>query len=174
MALMTRLSTLARRLTGTSDGLADVALILRDRMAEEGAETLPLSPRQRAAYDRAMDAISRLPRPLMALGTLGLLAAAMIDPVWFAARMEALAEMPEPLWWLIGAVIPLWFGARAQTRAQDFQREMVDRLAVAPPAPRTALTPQGATAGTDADLVLLAETPGHNPAREDWDATTGT
>ncbi len=48
-----------------------------------------------------MDALNRLPRPLMALGIIAMLAAAVIDPVWFSGRMEALAAMPEAAWWLI-------------------------------------------------------------------------
>jgi len=92
-------------------------------LAQNGGTLVPdLSGRQRAAYDRLVDALNRLPRPLMALGTLATLAAAMFDPVWFAARMEALAAMPEPMWWLIGAVVSLHFGGRMQVYAQAAHR----------------------------------------------------
>ena len=56
-------------------------------------------------FDRFMNAINRVPRPAMALGTLILFAAAMIDPIWFAERMQGIALVPEPLWWLLGAVV---------------------------------------------------------------------
>jgi hypothetical protein len=49
-------------------------------------------------FDRLIDGINRLPRPALAFGTLGLFAAAMADPVWFAARMQGIALVPEPLW----------------------------------------------------------------------------
>jgi Holin of 3TMs, for gene-transfer release len=63
-------------------------------------------------FDQLLDAINRLPRPLMALGTLALFADAMFDPVGFAARMAALEDIPEPLWWLMGGIITFYFGAR--------------------------------------------------------------
>lgn len=63
-------------------------------------------------FDQLVNAINRLPRPLMALGTLLLFADAMLDPAGFADRMAALQSMPEPLWWLVGGVITFYFGAR--------------------------------------------------------------
>ena len=63
-------------------------------------------------FDRAINRLNRLPRPLMALPVIGKFAFAMIDPVAFAARMTGLAAIPEPLWWLLGAVVSFYFGAR--------------------------------------------------------------
>jgi len=63
-------------------------------------------------FDRAINGLNRLPRPLLALGTLGLFAFAMIDPAAFAARMVGLDAVPEPLWWLLGAIVSFYFGAR--------------------------------------------------------------
>ncbi|MGX9354382.1 holin family protein [Roseobacteraceae bacterium S113] len=83
----------------------------------------------RSRFDRLMDAINRLPRPAMALGTLGLFVTAMVDPVWFAARMQGIALVPEPLWWLLGAIVSFYFGARHQAKGQAFQREMVGSVA---------------------------------------------
>lgn len=81
--------------------------------------------RDRCAFDRFMDGVNRIPRPAMALGTLGLFTAAMVDPVWFAARMQGLAYVPEPLWWLLGAIVGFYFGARHQAKGQEFRRQMV-------------------------------------------------
>ena len=36
----------------------------------------------------------------------------MCDPVQFARRMVGLNAVPEPLWWLLGAVVAFYFGAR--------------------------------------------------------------
>ncbi|MCA0940766.1 holin family protein [Salipiger pacificus] len=80
-------------------------------------------------FDRLVDALNRLPRPAMAFGTLGLLGSAMTSPEWFAARMAGLALVPEPLWWLLGAVVSFYFGARHQTKGQAFQREIAASLA---------------------------------------------
>ena len=63
-------------------------------------------------FDQLVNGLNRLPRPFLALGTLGLFVYAMADPVAFSARMVGLQEVPEPLWWLLGAVVSFYFGAR--------------------------------------------------------------
>lgn len=75
-------------------------------------------------FDRLIDGLNRLPRPALALGSIALLVMAMVDPVWFAARMEGMALVPEPLWWLIGAVVSFYFGARHQLKSQEFQERI--------------------------------------------------
>ena len=83
---------------------------------------------RRGWFDRAIDGLNRLPRPMLAFGTLGLFVAAMAEPVWFAARMQGIALIPDPLWWLMGAIVSFYFGARHQTKTQDFQRDMAATL----------------------------------------------
>ncbi|TGD45038.1 methionine synthase I [Pseudotabrizicola sediminis] len=63
-------------------------------------------------FDQMINGLNRLPRPLLAFGTLGLFVYAMVDPVSFAQRMVGLNAVPEPLWWLLGAVVAFYFGAR--------------------------------------------------------------
>lgn len=63
-------------------------------------------------FDRAVNGLNRLPRPLLAFGTLGLFIHAMVDPEAFAHRMIGLNAVPEPLWWLLGAIVAFYFGAR--------------------------------------------------------------
>lgn len=63
-------------------------------------------------FDRVINGLNRLPRPMLALGTLGLFVFAMFDPAAFAARMVGLDAVPEPLWWLLGAIVSFYFGAR--------------------------------------------------------------
>lgn len=63
-------------------------------------------------FDRFVNGINRLPRPCLAFGTLGLFVFAMMDPVGFAHRMGGLEAVPEPLWWLLGAIVSFYFGAR--------------------------------------------------------------
>ncbi|MEQ9694000.1 holin family protein [Shimia sp. SDUM112013] len=82
----------------------------------------------RGRFDRVMDAINRLPRPMMALGCLGLVVSAMIDPVWFAERMAGIALVPEPLWWLLGVIVSFYFGARHQAKGQAFQKSIAETL----------------------------------------------
>jgi hypothetical protein len=63
-------------------------------------------------FDSLINGINRLPRPIMALGTVGLFVFAMANPEGFATRMRGLAYVPDPLWWLLGAVVSFYFGAR--------------------------------------------------------------
>jgi len=124
-------------------------------LAQFAAEFAPV---RRGVFDRVIDGLNRLPRPALAFGTLGLFIAAMVDPVWFAERMGGLSLVPEPLWWLLGAIVSFYFGARHQAKSQAFQRSLGESYAraeafrsarrAAPQAPRLA----------DAD----------NPALADW------
>lgn len=76
---------------------------------EHGAEFQYARP---GFFDRFVNGLNRLPRPMLALGTLGLFVYAMVDPVHFAQRMVGLNYVPEPLWWLLGAIVGFYFGAR--------------------------------------------------------------
>mgnify|MGYP001814672709 CR=1 FL=1 len=86
----------------------------------------------RGPFDRLVDGLNRLPRPFLALGTLGLFVAAMVDPIWFSQRMQGVALVPEPLWWLMGAIVSFYFGARHQTKSQAFQTDLAATMARVP------------------------------------------
>jgi len=82
----------------------------------------------RSRFDRFIDGVNRLPPPAMAFGVLGLFIAALLDPIWFADRMAGLSLLPETLWWLLGAIVSFYFGARHQSksfeiRAKDMQKQ---------------------------------------------------
>lgn len=97
---------------------------------EHGVEFKYTSP---GRFDRFVNGLNRLPRPMLALGTLGLFVYAMIDPVGFSRRMVGLNHVPEPLWWLLAAIVGFYFGAR---EAHYFRTRQV---IAAPPATK----PQG-------------------------------
>ncbi len=63
-------------------------------------------------FDSLINGLNRLPRPALAMGTLGLFVFSMVDPIGFASRMQGLALVPDPLWWLLGAIVSFYFGAR--------------------------------------------------------------
>ncbi|KIN72927.1 holin family protein [Sulfitobacter guttiformis] len=86
----------------------------------------------KGGFDKFMDGVNRLPRPALALGTLGLFVSAMVAPLWFAERMQGIALVPEPLWWLLGVVVSFYFGARHQVKTQEFQRSIVETVKLAP------------------------------------------
>jgi hypothetical protein len=83
-------------------GAARGAAIQTGAMGQFSAE---FGQRQRGWFDRFMDGLNRLPRPAMVIGILALFTSAMTNPIWFAERMQGLALVPEPLWWLLGAVV---------------------------------------------------------------------
>ncbi len=76
-------------------------------------------------FDRFIDGLNRVPRPAMAIGTIGLFISAMAAPEWFAERMAGLALVPEPLWWLLGVIVSFYFGSRYQVKSQEFRREVM-------------------------------------------------
>ncbi|WP_227269328.1 holin family protein [Roseobacter weihaiensis] len=129
-----------------------------------------------SVFNRIMDGVNRLPRPAMALGTLGLFVAAMVDPIWFAARMQGVALVPEPLWWLLGVIVSFYFGARHQIKSQQFQRSIAQSVALVPKVADNlrmlqslrATSPGVADSGPDARLRSVALQPEANPALEDW------
>lgn len=87
---------------------------------------------KKSLFNRVIDGVNRLPRPLLAFGTIALFVAAMVDPVWFAARMQGISLVPEPLWWLLGAIVSFYFGARHQLKGQEFQRSIAETYARIP------------------------------------------
>jgi hypothetical protein len=124
-------------------------------------------------FDRLIDGINRLPRPALAFGTLGLFVAAMVDPVWFAARMQGIALVPEPLWWLMGAIVSFYFGARHQAKGQDFQRSIAASVARTPQVLENTAALEALTAGAQiVDDDPARPRTGPNPALEAWRAAS--
>ncbi len=120
-------------------------------------------------FDGFVDGLNRLPRPLLALGTLGLFVYAMAAPAGFSTRMQGLALVPEPLWWLLGAVVSFYFGARElhhqRTRAAA---AALPRLAAGLVAGRSGggIAPQPIAAPVPQPAA--AADPEYNPALEEW------
>ncbi|MGL4321923.1 MAG: holin family protein, partial [Paracoccaceae bacterium] len=98
-------------------------------------------------FDRFVNGLNRLPRPMLAFGTIGLFVYAMMDPDSFARRMVGLNAVPEPLWWLLGAVVGFYFGAR---EAHYFRTRPI------------------AAGGASAAEAATTPVPDDNPALRDW------
>ena len=139
---------------------------------------------RRGLFDRFVDALNRLPRPMLALGTLGLFVSAMTDPIWFAERMQGIALVPEPLWWLMGAIVSFYFGARHQAKTHELQRSLAETLARAPEVVRglEQLNSERPEEVVEDDQVVVAETPvphlrdiksSGNAALDDWRRSLG-
>lgn len=118
---------------------------------------------RKGLFDRFVDGLNRLPRPMMAFGVIGLFASAMIDPLWFTARMVGLEMVPDPLWWLLGAIVSFYFGSRHREKGREAARsseEMVHRAQIAQeqiklltyqPASQEEIDPYEGDATVDAD-----------------------
>ena len=154
-------------------GAVRSAALRQAAMAQFGSE---FAAPAKGGFDRFMDGLNRLPRPALALGTLGLFLAAMIDPLWFAARMQGIALVPEPLWWLLGVIVSFYFGARHQVKAQDFQREVSATLLRAPDVMANLEAIQGlrddssgqVESGSNSSPTQAVAQRDSNPALDDW------
>tara|TARA_R110002074_G_scaffold13828_1_gene48821 strand:+ start:1048 stop:1623 length:576 start_codon:yes stop_codon:yes gene_type:complete len=154
-------------------GAARSTQVQGQAMAQYGAEFAIV---RQGGFDRFMDGVNRLPRPMLALGTLALFVSAMVNPLWFSERMQGIALVPEPLWWLLGVIVSFYFGARHQVKAQQFQREIVGTMAHVPQVLENIKTIQAlradsvksADTGNDAQLTFASIMPGANPALEAW------
>ncbi|THH38862.1 carboxylesterase [Aliishimia ponticola] len=142
-------------------------------MEQHGAE---FAVARQGGFDQFMDGVNRVPRPLLALGTIGLFVCAMVDPIWFAERMQGIALVPEPLWWLLGVIVSFYFGARHQVKTQQFQREIAATVTRAPQVMENIRQlremrhddPGTADTGADSGLQFAALIPDPNPALEAW------
>ena len=133
-----------KALGGAVEGVAEVFTPNATRRMEISAEMQRAAMEAMAAefqydrpglFDRLINGLNRLPRPLLAFGTLGLFAFAMLDPVGFGQRMAGLSLVPVPLWWLLGAIVSCFFGARELhyfrtpgRRAEQLSRSVLERL----------------------------------------------
>ncbi|MDF1871535.1 holin family protein [Vannielia sp.] len=123
-------------------------------------------------FDRFMDGLNRVPRPALALGTIGLFVSALVHPMWFAARMQGIALVPQPLWWLMGAIVSFYFGARHQVKGQDFQRSIAASAALVPQVQANMAALKALEAGAGRPPELEADL-SPNPALQDWSEDRG-
>ncbi len=173
---------------GGGNVVRDTVEVFRPNAEAEAARTAGISNatlaqfaaefggQQKNGFDRFMDGVNRLPRPALALGTLCLFVTAMVDPIWFAERMQGVALVPEPLWWLLGVIVSFYFGARHQLKAQNFQKQIATTVTMVPRVVENIRTldalrhdsPGVADTGTDAGLAVASTEPSDNPAVEAW------
>ena len=180
---------------GGRNAVVDVAEVFREN-AENGAQrradydraalgqfTAEFAHARRGWFDRLVDGLNRLPRPLIVLFTFALFASAMFDPTWFAERMQGLALVPDPLWWLAGTVVAFYFGGRMQIKAHEARAGAVQAIDALPQVMENIRTirelrhdsPGVADAGGDGMLALEATSAGTsgNPAIDDWKRENG-
>ncbi|MRX51271.1 hypothetical protein GI374_12605 [Paracoccus sp. S-4012] len=177
MGMIDRLLGLGPTATAVGNAATSVAEVFRENatrrmeldeeayaraMAEHGAEFQ--MPRA-GWFDGFVNGLNRLPRPMLTVGTLSLFGYAMADPGGFSMRMEGLALVPEPLWWLMGAIVSFYFGAR---EAHYFRHRVWPQATVR----QTSVTADEAGAvATSVEARLPAVPTGifdDNPALAEW------
>jgi hypothetical protein len=164
MGIVSNLFSSSNAVTALGTAARDMAEVFTPsatRQMELSAEAQMAALRQLGAeyadpglgwFDRMVNGLNRLPRPMLAFGTLGLFVYAMVEPKSFGERMIGLNLVPEPLWWLLGAVVGFYFGAR---EAYYFRRSGT-------------VIPGVANIGTaEIDAAGMAEP---NPALQEWRA----
>lgn len=136
---------------------------------------------RRGWFDRLVDGLNRLPRPLFVTGALVIL----MLPVWDVVRateiFTAWSIIPPSVWVLISIIVTFFFGGRMQTQDLDFTRDMAQAARNLPQvaqslaelraqrdAPVTSDMPGTADPGADAEAVLEVSEPTTNPALEAW------
>lgn len=124
MGMMGRILGMGGTAATVGGAVVDVAeVFVGNRAAREAAEAEAFSAVVEASsaeyaqaptqgFDGWVNGLNRLPRPLLALCTIGLFGYAMAEPAGFGVRMQGLALVPDPLWWLLGAIVSFYFGAR--------------------------------------------------------------
>lgn len=131
---------------------------------------------RKGRFDRFMDGLNRLPRPLIVIAIFSLFASSMFDPLWFAERMQGLTLVPDPLWWLAGTIVAFYFGGRFQMKSQEFSQAIAQSTARLPQVLQNITrirahrhnTPGAAETGTDTKLSVAATEPSDNEAVRAW------
>ena len=90
--------------------------------------------------------------------------------------MQGVSLVPDPQWWLMGAIISFYFGARHQADSQDFQRSIAQIMARVPTVVENTRALQALRSGTppvaqsapSAEFTLSALAPSDNPVLREW------
>ena len=70
-------------------------------------------------FDSLVNGLNRLPRPILALGTIWVFGYAFYDPVKFAEGAQSLQLIPDELWWMMGGIVAFYFGIRTLEKGKD-------------------------------------------------------
>lgn len=139
---------------------------------EQFGKEFQSTPRQHW-FDRFIDGVNRVPRPLMAFGVIGLFASAMINPAWFSDRMIGIALIPDPLWWLLGAIVAFYFGGRHQAKVQSFSiQKQVESLGAVVAGRRAIAALEGQLSEPGAPIELNAANISEDEIRADLEQSS--
>lgn len=126
------------------------------------------------------DGLNRMGRPIITYGVIFLFISAMYDPIWFSARMQGLSLVPEPLWFIFGAIVSFFFGARelSKIRSKNMAKEAA-RIAESVPGvihtvqEISSLAPSIAETSLETNTLDGLDAPDDNPALATWRKLNG-
>ena len=78
-------------------------------------------------FQRFVGGLNALPRPFLALGTIGLVGYAMIDAESATQSFAALSNLPTELWGMLAIVVSFYMGGRLQIKSLN-AKEQAQRL----------------------------------------------
>lgn len=125
---------------------------------------------RRTWWDSLVDGLNRLPRPMLAIWALWVLAWTPYDPVFMAEVFAAWAVIPQSVWAVILVIVTFFFGGRQQVKGLDFQRDVAGLLAQT----QTALKSREALRALDAPAAAdpAPDPASDNPALDAWRASS--
>ncbi|PIE13809.1 MAG: carboxylesterase [Rhodobacterales bacterium] len=131
---------------------------------------------RKGLFDRFMDGLNRMPRPLIVLSVFWLFALVVIDPIYFAEIMVSLDLVPMPLWYAAGTIMTFYFGGRMQMKMLESRRDFAGVAQKLPHAMEQIRTirelrydsPGVADTSTDVDLASVVTEPSDNEAVTAW------
>lgn len=145
----------------------------REHITAQGQFGLEFQQAPSGFFDRFVNALNRLPRPILALGTVGLFIYAMVNPSSFSQRMTGLDTIPEQLWWLLGAIVSFYFGARELHHFRQPKRNQHSSSVAETPKPTRPANKNTPPKSESPDRVHIAKRrrkPRGDPAAPDFNA----
>jgi hypothetical protein len=103
------------RLVETIWGSAEKDAVRRARRRRDSTDQFAAEFRRlenRTWWDALVDGLNRLPRPVLVFLVLGYFGLAYVDPTEFQVLNTALDGVPDEAWFLLGAIVTFYFGAR--------------------------------------------------------------
>jgi hypothetical protein len=84
---------------------------------QQGYQTEFLAPEKKNWFNAFVDGANRLVRPFFTYGIIALFTWASIDPISFVQTIQALAVIPELMWYIFLTIVAFWFGGRILEKA---------------------------------------------------------
>jgi len=84
---------------------------------QEGYQAEFNAPEKQNWFNILVDGANRLVRPLFTYGIIAMFIWASIDPVSFVVSIQALAVVPELMWYIMLTIVAFWFGGRILEKA---------------------------------------------------------